>query len=389
VEFTNTVLNSEYNGQFYDFGILTSGADTFRFADLGADSALSIAKSIGIDTIVLLGGDDSAIDDGGSRIYFGNAGNDTIDGAAGNDTIASGQGNDTISGGTGDDVLAGNIGNDTIAGGAGSDNIFGGRDADSIDGGSGDDILSGDRGDDTLTGGSGVDILTGGEGRDRFVLQTGNGLDTISDFITGTDVLQLPDGVSVGDLSFVSSGSNTLIRDAAGNSIAILQGVSPAEIGASSFVSAGSSGSSGSSGDSGGTDPSGLEAFEAEVLRLTNEYRRRNNLNPLAANLTLSKAAETHSENMSELDFFSHTGVDGSTVGDRAIAAGYDSRFVGENIGVGYGTPEGVVQGWIASDGHRANLLDSRYTTLGVGYVFNGNDTGSENWNHYWTQVFG
>jgi uncharacterized protein YkwD len=379
MELTSIVLSQEFEGQFYDFGIATTAADSFFYRDLNAAQAAELSSSSGLDVIVLLAGDDAATDDSSSRIYFGNTGNDTIDGADGNDTIAAGQGNDSVIGGNGDDVLAGNLGSDTISGGLGNDVVFGGQGNDAIDGGSGSDLLSGDLGDDTLTGGSGFDVLTGGDGRDRFVLEVGNNLDTITDFISGVDILQLPAGVSFGDLTFSTTSGNTLIQTTSGESIALLQGIAPATISAANFVTAGEAAPTATT----------LDAFEAEVLALTNQFRQSNGVGTLAANANLSQAAETHSQNMADLDFFSHNGQDGSSSSDRAIAAGYDSSFVGENISAGYSTPASVVQGWIDSPGHRANLLNASYTKLGVGYVFLAEDTGSENWNHYWTQVFG
>ncbi|UBF24763.1 CAP domain-containing protein [Kovacikia minuta CCNUW1] len=63
--------------------------------------------------------------------------------------------------------------------------------------------------------------------------------------------------------------------------------------------------------------------------------------------------------------------------------------MTGENIAAGYSTPEQVVQGWINSPGHRANLLNPSYTELGIGYYYLANDTGSVNYKSYWTQDFG
>ena len=386
MELTSIVLSQEFEGQFYDFGIATTAADRFVFRDLSASQATELSNSSGIDVIILLAGDDTATDDSSNRIYFGNTGNDTIDGADGNDTIAAGQGDDSVIGGNGDDILAGNLGNDVISAGAGADVVFGGQGNDAIEGGSGSDLLYGDLGDDTLTGGSGFDVLTGGDGRDRFVLEVGNNLDTITDFISGTDLLQLPNGVSFADLTFSATNGNTLIQSTSGESIALLQGVSPSALSAANFVTT----DTGNIGNIGGnTNNVALDAFEANVLELTNQFRTANGVGTLTANTKLTQAAETHSQNMANLDFFSHTGQDGSNSSDRAIAAGYESSFVGENIAVGYSTPANVVQGWIDSPGHRANLLNASYTQLGVGYVFLANDTGNKNWNHYWTQVFG
>lgn len=381
MELTSIALGQEFEGQFYDFGLATTTADRFNFSDLKATQATELNTSSGIDVIVLLAGDDHTTDNSGSRIYFGNTGNDTIDGADGNDTIAAGQGEDAVMGGNGDDVLAGNLGNDVINAEAGADVVLGGQGQDVIKGGSGSDLLSGDLGDDTLTGDSGFDVLTGGSGRDRFVLEAGNDLDTITDFLSGTDLLQLPEGVGFADLTFATTNGNTLIQTTGGVSIALLQGIAPSLLSDANFIAA--------STPNGQTTNLTLEAFEAEVLELTNQFRATNGVGVLTANAKLSQAAETHSQNMANLDFFSHTGQDGSSVSDRAIAAGYDSSFVGENIAVGHSTPTEVVQGWINSDGHRANLLNTNYTQLGVGYVFLANDTGSQNWNHYWTQTFG
>jgi hypothetical protein len=130
-------------------------------------------------------------------------------------------------------------------------------------------------------------------------------------------------------------------------------------------------------------------AFEQEVLRLTNEFRQKNGLKPLVIDQSLEKAADQHTQNMALQDFFSHTGKDGSRPWDRAKSAGYESGTVGENIAAGYGTPQDVVTGWINSPGHRANLLNTNYNEIGLGHYFLQNDTGSVNYNHYWTQVFG
>lgn len=129
--------------------------------------------------------------------------------------------------------------------------------------------------------------------------------------------------------------------------------------------------------------------FVQRVLDLTNQFRAQNGVAPLRLNVELNAAALNHSTNMAVQDFFSHTGKDGSSAGDRMRQVGYVSNAWGENIAAGYTTPEQVVQGWINSTGHRANMLNSRFTELGVGYYNLTNDTGSVNYNNYWTQNFG
>ncbi len=133
-------------------------------------------------------------------------------------------------------------------------------------------------------------------------------------------------------------------------------------------------------------EPTGaaLDPFEAEVLRLTNEFRAENGLDPLAADARLTAAAEGWSREMAEGDFFAH-----SDTQEIVAAEGYDWTRLGENIAAGYQTPDDVVEGWIASDGHRANLLSENFEEIGIGYHFRDDDGGDAPYGHYWTQVFG
>jgi hypothetical protein len=129
--------------------------------------------------------------------------------------------------------------------------------------------------------------------------------------------------------------------------------------------------------------------FIQEVVNLTNQFRAQHGLGALSVNWNLSEAAQTHSENMAYQDFFSHIGADGSRPWDRAREAGYGSISVGENIGAGYSTPQGVVDAWIRSDGHRANMLNSKFNEIGVGYFYLQDDPGELTYQSYWAQVFG
>ncbi|GAB4217584.1 MAG: hypothetical protein OHK0012_22480 [Synechococcales cyanobacterium] len=129
--------------------------------------------------------------------------------------------------------------------------------------------------------------------------------------------------------------------------------------------------------------------FVREVIRLTNLERRRRGIPPLQVNVALRKAALNHAKAMATKDFFSHTNpFNGSTPTSRAQNQGYNG-VAGENIAAGYTTPAAVVQGWMNSSGHRANILNPNYQHLGVGYYYLANDTGSVNYRHYWVQVFG
>ena len=87
---------------------------------------------------------------------------------------------------------------------------------------------------------------------------------------------------------------------------------------------------------------------------------------------------------MATNNYFSHTGSDGSTFDSRISATGYSYRMAGENIAAGAATAEAVMELWMNSPGHRANILNCGYTQIGVGYAYNaGSDYG-----HYGTHVF-
>ncbi len=133
--------------------------------------------------------------------------------------------------------------------------------------------------------------------------------------------------------------------------------------------------------------PTPSSTFEQEVVNLVNEARAQSGLAPLAYDPLLGGLAESHSEDMLQRDFFSHTTPDGVTFGNRVRQAEIPGAAA-ENIGAGYATPQAAVTGWLNSPGHRANILNPNFTKIGVGHVFSANDPGAEQWNHYWTQVF-
>ncbi|MCV3216720.1 CAP domain-containing protein [Plectonema radiosum NIES-515] len=135
--------------------------------------------------------------------------------------------------------------------------------------------------------------------------------------------------------------------------------------------------------------PSSGNSFINRVLELTNAQRLQAGLQPLTLNSKLNNSAQAHSEDMALHDFFNHKGSNGSSMGDRAKASGYQFSRLGENIAAGYATPEDVVQGWLNSPGHRANILNPSYREIGIGYYYLANDTGNVNQNYYWTQDFG
>ncbi len=137
----------------------------------------------------------------------GTGGKDNIRGLGGDDTILGGAGDDRLYGNNGNDYLAGSFGRDRLYGNSGNDTIFGEQDDDLVAGGNGNDRLWGNDGNDTLLGGNGSDrlvgnagndLLVGGGGSDLFVLESFRafqapdfGLDTIDDFQSGRDKIQL------------------------------------------------------------------------------------------------------------------------------------------------------------------------------------------------------
>lgn len=120
-------------------------------------------------------------------------------------------------------------------------------------------------------------------------------------------------------------------------------------------------------------------SYESEVIRLVNEVRRENGLKALTANWELSRVARYKSQDMLNKGYFSHTSPTYGTPFQMIKAFGLSFRTAGENIAMGYPTPQAVVNGWMNSSGHRANILNASYTQIGVGYVAQGN---------YWTQMF-
>ncbi|EFL39905.1 sigma-70 family RNA polymerase sigma factor [Streptomyces griseoflavus] len=121
------------------------------------------------------------------------------------------------------------------------------------------------------------------------------------------------------------------------------------------------------------------EGPAAEVLSLTNTERAKAGCGPVKSDDRLARAAQLHSEDMSANDYFSHTGQNGSSFVDRAKAQGHPSPGA-ENIARGQSSAASVMDAWMNSPGHRANILNCSLTSLGVGVT-------ESDWT--WTQVFG
>lgn len=139
-----------------------------------------------------------------------------------------------------------------------------------------------------------------------------------------------------------------------------------------------------------------LAGFQAEALRLVNAQRSAGAscgsrgafaaAVPLAWNDALTQAGLRHSDDMVARNFFGHTGSDGTSAGTRATAAGYVWSSWGENIAAGQRSVAEVVAGWMASDGHCANIMGPGFRDLGLACVSGNAGT---TYGTYWTMVLG
>ncbi len=122
-----------------------------------------------------------------------------------------------------------------------------------------------------------------------------------------------------------------------------------------------------------------VNAYEQEVIRLVNEERAKYGLSALKENWELSRVARFKSQDMKDKRYFSHTSPTYGSPFNMMKNFGITYRSAGVNIAMGQRTPREVVNAWMNSSGHRANILNASYTEIGVGYVKDGN---------YWTQMF-
>ena len=124
-------------------------------------------------------------------------------------------------------------------------------------------------------------------------------------------------------------------------------------------------------------------ANERIIFELTNGFRAHNNKKPLGYNSKISDVARKHSKDMANKDYFSHTGLDGSSPGTRLERGGVNWKGYGENIAAGNGAGLSVFGQWLNSLGHRKNMLEQT-GYLGVGSAYNLNST----YRYYHTQNF-
>ncbi|WP_433016588.1 CAP domain-containing protein [Kribbella sp. CA-294648] len=112
----------------------------------------------------------------------------------------------------------------------------------------------------------------------------------------------------------------------------------------------------------------GTNAQEREVLDLTNQARSNKGCRPLKLDDSLVEAAGSHASDMVRRHYLDHTNPDGEGPGDRMAKAGWQGSGWGENIAAGYESPQRVFKAWMNSDGHRANILNCKFTKIGIGF---------------------
>lgn len=123
------------------------------------------------------------------------------------------------------------------------------------------------------------------------------------------------------------------------------------------------------------------------VLALTNAYREQYHLPPLKLSAELTTAAQDYAKEMAEKEFMEHVGPDGTHPRDRIQRAGYPMLYCGENLAMGYSTPEQTLKAWMNSPSHRVNILNPDYDEIGLGYA-TGFSTHYGDACAYWVQEF-
>lgn len=122
--------------------------------------------------------------------------------------------------------------------------------------------------------------------------------------------------------------------------------------------------------------------IENQILKLVNQERSKQGLQSLTLNWELSRVAKYKSQDMATKNYFNHQSPTYGSPFDMMKNFGISYRSAGENIAAGQKTPQEVMNAWMNSSGHRANILSSNFTQLGVGKVTGGS------YGIYWTQMF-
>lgn len=207
---SGTLFADQISGGLGDDRILGGGGDDDLHGNGGSDTVYGdegndlIRGGRGEDQLFGDAGEDSIRSQKNGDIVFGGAGNDNIKGGGGNDELHGDAGDDFIKGGTRRDVLFGGDGNDTMAGNSFDDELYGGD---------GNDRLNAGGDDDVLDGGAGNDLLKGGSGADTFVFDVGHDSDTIVDFDTAVDQLEISAALAAGQSATqIAASAQTLVN---------------------------------------------------------------------------------------------------------------------------------------------------------------------------------
>ncbi|MCM3702513.1 CAP domain-containing protein [Paenibacillus macerans] len=139
----------------------------------------------------------------------------------------------------------------------------------------------------------------------------------------------------------------------------------------------GTAGNSGSSAQQGAGTTTDKSQFATQVIKLVNQERAKQGLKPLTGDSALNNMALAKAKDMSQNNYFSHTSPTYGSPFDMMTKFGIKYSYAGENIAMGQKTPQEVVNAWMNSEGHRANILNANYNLIGVGY-----------YNGYWAQEF-
>lgn len=123
-------------------------------------------------------------------------------------------------------------------------------------------------------------------------------------------------------------------------------------------------------------------SFQNQVVALTNQQRAKYGLKPLTMNWELQRMARIKSEDMRTRNYFDHMSPSYGSPFTMMSSFGIHYSYAGENIAAGQQTPQSVVNAWMQSPGHRANILNAHYTQIGCGVAFGGS------YSVYWTQEF-
>jgi uncharacterized protein YkwD len=129
-----------------------------------------------------------------------------------------------------------------------------------------------------------------------------------------------------------------------------------------------------------------LPRMRRQMLARVNEERSHRSLPLIAPSVVLDRVAQAYADDMLRRSYYGHKSPEGETVRERALAGGYPLRFGGENIARGQSTVDEVMDGWMASDEHRANILSKVFTDAGFGLAIGRNKEGFQ---VIWVEVFG